>query len=290
MSGLACGYAAWNSLRDKADYVQLDYNVPFPDLNNYESVYILGYTPTTEEQFKQLLEYKNHLVIIDDKNHDIHEKLNKYLEDNAEHWGVSKTVGTYLHGETSIRSTWEYFNEGFYLPILLKLIEDRHTWKFELKDTAALYYGMSTIKLNNGYQYWNMIKESGDLLNHVIEKGKVILEYTNNIQNDFINDKENFTFFSYINGENNIRGLMFPYQENSSELASLFLEKHPEIDVVLCVKFLCNSKKDKYTIKSRRDGVNVAETAKWFNGGGQTSSAGFILGKNQSLETLFKFD
>ena len=277
LGSLACGFAAWNVLRDQADYVHQEYQTSFPDLNNYDIVYLLGYTPTTDEQFKQILDYKNHLVIIDDKNHDTYDRLDKYLNDNADSWADTKTMNINLHGDSVISSVWEYCNEGFELPKLLKLIEDRHTWKFELQDTKALFYGMQAYGAGSKYHLWNGIKESNDLLNFVIQQGRAVLQYMNIQYHEFINDKEKFDYCDFINNGIKYNVLRFVYPYDVSELAELFLDNNPEIDFVLTIRGLTRSKSFKHILKSRNNGVNVNEIAKIFGGGGQPSSAGFIL-------------
>lgn len=303
-SGLACGYAAWNSLRHSSEYIALDYGQELPDLSGIEMLYILSYS-LTKKQLEYLSNINIDVIIIDDKNIKTYNEFidsdNKIKTDDNDYRETKRhvTIGFVTKKsdnenddsikfdssiefiidttKSSIRSCWEYFNTNLVLPKLLKYIEDYNTWKFQYKESKRLNYALNSINSKVDYCYWSQLSMSDDLLNYVLQKGQAVEEYFNTINIKFINNEDNL-FYTNI-GEHKVVLLTLTRANDINELADLILSVKEDVDFVIGFNLLGSDNSFKVSLRSRVDEVDVSEIARRFGGGGKPTTSGFILNK-----------
>ena len=163
---------------------------------------------------------------------------------------------------------WHYFfGMKSKPPLFLRYIEDKDTWKWDLKDSKEFNASFTKIRFNF-YTYDRFRRESVRLVAKTIEEGKEIMKY------------ENFYVKSAIkNCSDPMR--IGPYNVaicNSSFLQAEIGSSLARLEGIDYAMVWYHSNKGSYikvSLVSNRDDVNVYEIARMFGGGGHRKAAGF---------------
>lgn len=269
--GFGSAFVAWNALNPKKTlFVPMNYKDKLPlEIITRKFVYILDFS-FPPDILADIVDAANYVWWLDHHESAIKEHFPDVKESNF------IIHGSQLYSElSSTRSgallAHHYFFPARKVPKLIRHISDRDLWNFELPGTKEIHAYLSTIPMTFiEWENFMLMLESPVLEHKIIDTGsKLLVQYQNYIKQHR----------SKININNDLKGRSVAYVNCSSmfssDLGSLILEENPGIDY--CVLFNFSRDEIHVSLRSRKGGVNVAEIAKKYGGGGHQSAAGFIL-------------
>jgi len=160
---------------------------------------------------------------------------------------------------------WEYLFPNVEVPILLKYIQDRDLWNWELKDSREVSAGLQLIPYTD-YSEYNKYLNNVEPLKL---KGSAILEYQNKIIGGIERSIDYLPLVRLTNCDTRLPLL------NTTTLIS-------EIGNMLSITFggavMYFDKGDKRIFSLRSNGeIDVSKIAEAYNGGGHKAAAGFSI-------------
>ena len=258
--GFGAAYAAWKKFKNKAEYIAIEHQSPFPKdskLKNKE-VYLVDFSCSLE-QMKKLLKVASSVIVID---HHI----------SAEEATKSATYYSYALNHSGSVLTWKYFHPEKPLPKLLRHIEDIDLWNFKLKNTRELIAAFDIYDFN--FKTWDKIAkdiEDAKKRKKYIEVGNFLLRYRDKIIKRLIGnaDKVNFEGYSAL-------AVNSPVLQ--SEIGNALVKKGAKVGIIWSQR---NGKRY-FSLRSNH-GVDVSKLAQKFGGGGHRAASGFSLDIKKSL-------
>ena len=253
--GFASAYIAWKVNGDNSTYIPLSYHDKLPDIKN-SNLLICDFS----FDFNITNNYiKNNNVFF---NIDHHKSAFDNLKDLPQKYKYfdNDHSGAYL--------TWKYFFNELEVPRFIKLIEDYDLWKFKYKETKPFIIALNEIPFN--FKIWQKLEDE-TYLNDLINKGKVLLSYQENIVNIIY---KNAKIKSQKIGENYYNIAYVNTNCFKNEVADkLMLETDCDFSVV----YNYDDSKDitKFSLRSIDSKTDVSHICKIIGGGGHRNSAGY---------------
>jgi oligoribonuclease NrnB/cAMP/cGMP phosphodiesterase (DHH superfamily) len=254
--GFGAAFAAWKKFGDNAKYIPVSYGKPLPNLDKAKMVYILDFS-YDEETLRNL--YKKVEVVVLDH----HKTAEKDLKDLS--------FAKFDMNKSGAMMAWEYFHPEKDVPLMIRYIQDRDLWKFEMKLTKEFHLGLAAIP--QIFEVWDKADE-----NDLTQAGSAILSYQNTLVERILSSAR-----VMMAGEFMDEFMVLPYKiavVNSgvleSEVGNDLLAKFPDIDFAL-VYYTTKDGKTKYSLRSEDSRADVSEIAKLFGGGGHRNASGFIV-------------
>lgn len=246
-------------------------------------VVFIDYCPTLE-QLKEL--EKDNLVVILD-HHDTAErhlvgvpKLEiPFNEVYSKHEAGEK--GTYClfdMNQSGAGIAYRYFFQTDVIPNMIKLIEDRDTWKFKYKETKDFHSYLLSKPFDYDV-YTKIFEDSSDLkiFKEIIKKGEALTEYSVEVVKKICD----LATFRMING------YKCGFVNTTSHWAEVgeYMVEHLGADY--SVAFTLDFKLGLIKGSIRRPkGLNCTPLAEHFGGGGHPGAAGFSAAMSRSIEQL----
>lgn len=252
--GFGAAYAAWKRFGYNAKYLPVSYGKNPPSLPEAKTVYILDFS--YDKQTLLELSKKADVVVLDH-----HKSAEKELQ--------SLSFAQFDMDRSGAMMAWEYFHPEKDAPELIRYIQDRDLWKFEMKLSKEFHLGISSIP--QVFEVWDVASVDG-----LVTSGAHILSY----QNSLI---ARVASASVARGVDSLFGkpLKTRYKvafANSSvlesEIGDALLKKFPDADFAV-IWYQTKDDKVKASLRSHKGGVDVSEIAKIFSGGGHSSASGF---------------
>lgn len=271
---------------DTVEFIPVQYNEPLPEEETYEGrvVYILDFSFSKEDTTK-IIEAADSVIMLDH-----HETARKNLftgERFLEGSVVEKddVNGSYiLHTKTASitidkkesGATLAYQHWGTLiddLDVRERLLylsghaKDRDLWKFELKDTKALYEYSSTMDFNLEIGYDYLVNVNMFHLDDQIELAQVRVDMRDELAKGYANKAHLIKFMGHNVPCVNVAS------DFASVVGNILGKDHP-----FAVMFVVT--KDKLILSLRSNqvtGVNVEVIAKNLGGGGHVNAAGCSL-------------
>jgi oligoribonuclease NrnB/cAMP/cGMP phosphodiesterase (DHH superfamily) len=257
--GFGAAWAAWKLLGSKAKYIACKHGTPPPNVTG-KNVAICDFS-FNNATTKQMIEDANSLVILDH-----HKSAVVELHD------ISEAIFDMNHSGAVI--TWKFFHPGKEPPKLLKLIEDRDLWKWEVsysKEFSA-YFDMVPFEFEEFSKF-----EDESVIESAMKQGAIILAYSKTVVKK-IADKAKKRVF---NGKN-------AYVVNSSHwMSEIGARLAPDCDVAVIWFYDHEQRNIKVSLRAHHDNIDVSEFAKEFGGGGHAKAAGFTLPGGTVVDDLF---
>ena len=178
--------------------------------------------------------------------------------------------------KSGARLTWEYFFDPFadgsidHPHWLVDYTEDKDLWRWKLNDSKAVNAAIASYP--RLFHIWDKIagRKPADLA----VEGKAILRF----QDRLIRPRVKNHGWSVIGGHR------VPVTNStclSSEIGNALAQKHP----FAAVFFITSDNRVVYNLRStREEGLDVAEIARQYGGGGHKNAAGFMLDTMLPLE------
>ncbi|MDP2560483.1 DHHA1 domain-containing protein [Psychrobium sp. 1_MG-2023] len=162
--------------------------------------------------------------------------------------------------------TWRTLLPQQPVPLLLNYIQDRDLWRWQLDETKAVSAALLTIKQQ--FELWQPYLEDA-LVVELINKGNAIVEY------------QQQQLAKLPSGENiplaEIAGYTVPCVNSThlvSEMGDILAQGHP-----FAALYFDKFDKRIFSLRSAKDGIDVAKIAQKYGGGGHFHAAGFAIAK-----------
>lgn len=274
MDGFVSAFIARQFLdASRVDLKACDYSQPVPSLTGYENVYILDFSWAPEILLPAIVEVTNVIML------DHHESAFK-------RWaGVELPENLYINfnkEKSGVGLTWDFFHSDKPMPILFSLVQSRDLWKKEVRGCMALgaaLYSMGFVQSANFEEFADIstVAEHDDAyIDKLISEGNAILRQTALVIgtiNERCGHDVEWTNFRF-------RAVNIPY-EFASQCGDMLA---PKYDFVLMYEDQHDIGKRKFSLRSTKgSGINVAEIAEQFGGGGHENAAGFYTGLNDPM-------
>ncbi len=252
LDGFGAAYAAWYCLGDSAIYHPAKYGEELPDCTG-KDVYFLDFS-APKEKMRQIAKVAKSVTVLD--HHKTAESdLTELLRERV-------ILGEFNMTRSGCVLAWQYFNYDIPVPMILKYIEDRDLWKFELESTKSICAALFSYPQDFEFWHDNIINCESSLL---IE-GEAILRQHNR-QLDMLKNNATLAHIGSWHIPTVNANYMF-----ASDLGNILSVGHP----FAAVWYEANGRRY-YSLRSQKDGIDVSEVAKQFGGGGHINAAGFSL-------------
>ncbi len=255
--GLGCSiafqkYCDDNNIMGTAIYFVNYGKVNLPDVAN-KNVIIADFSFSKSIMIDMYSKAKN-LVVLDH-----HETAKKNLE------GLEFCI--FNMDKSGAQLLWEYlFDEPE--PDLIKYIADRDLWKWTLpysKEFSAGFQLLPHGDIRDNYKYY--LTEDG--INNTIKTGEAILQYQNNIISSIVHRTTKYSTQFVIGGYS---VFCINNSQNISEVGSEL-----SLDMPFSAQYFITDESIVFSLRSDEYGINVANIAKNFGGGGHFHAAGFSI-------------
>lgn len=257
--GFGAAYSAWKLLGDRADYHAAKYGEPPPDVVG-KNVVVLDFSYDNATTKRLMKEAKSFLVI------DHHKSAMVELHD------VSCTRFDMNHSGAML--AWKFFHPGKDAPRMIKFIEDRDLWKWEIpysKEFAAAF-DMVPFDFEEFDKYLD-----DSAVDSAQERGAYILAYSKTV----ISKIAKHASSRKIDGK---EVLVVNSPHWMSEIGAAL---SPRCDYALIWFWDHETRQVKVSLRAHHEDSDVSEVAKRFGGGGHRKAAGFALPAGVSIETIF---
>lgn len=257
--GFGAAYSAWKLLGDRAQYHAAKYGEPAPDVTG-KNVAILDFSYDNSTT-KRMIKDANSLIVIDH-----HKSAMIELHD------ISCTRFDMNHSGAML--SWKFFHPGKDAPRLIKYIEDRDLWKWEMPYSKEFSAAFDMVP----FTFEDFDKYLDDsAVDDAQERGSYILAYSKTV----ISKIAKHATARKINGKD---VLVVNSPHWMSEIGSAL---SPKCDYAIIWYWDHDVRQVKVSLRAHHEDADVSEIAKRFGGGGHRKAAGFILPVDVSIETIF---
>jgi hypothetical protein len=234
--------------------IPVAYQQPVPDLKGGSEVYILDFS-YPKEILKDLMTSHAQVVVLD------HHKtaLNELS-------GFSNAIFDLT--KCGARLTWEYFYSNEPVPLIVKHIEDRDLWKFDLPETKALTMALwHHCTLDNPKSWLPLLTE---IPTELYSLGQILLE----VQASQIEKQLAYVYLATLPDSSTFIPMLNSALE-VSETGHAMNEAYPETPYSCC--WTQTGDKIKASLRTNKSEVDVGLIAKAYGGGGHPKAAGFVM-------------
>lgn len=240
------------------DFIEINYHndFPFGVINPGELVYIVDFSIQKEGEFDKLLEITNNVVWIDHHTTAIerHSHLS-YLKGIREH---DKPAACEL--------VWKYFaGDTKKTPRAVKLLGDYDTWTFKYGDETKLFQaGIKLEKTHPKSPIWDGLFKDDGKVAQIIYQGDIAIKYRDNVSENLM---RGFSYETVFEGH---KGIVCNQGITGSHLFKSVEKKEYE----LMIPIVFDGSQWTVSVYSTT-GIDCAEIAKKYGGGGHKGAAGF---------------
>ena len=164
--------------------------------------------------------------------------------------------------------TWEQLLPGRPVPSILRYVQDRDLWRWEMPDSAEVNAWLGSWERFNSLKRWDALAyEVERNYVKVVAEGAAILR----VQRQMVDRLCSTARFAKFAGYSNVpvvNAALLP-----SEVGNRLLELRPQAPFAVIYNGTTN--RTHYELRSRQGGVNVGEIATRLGGGGHQAAAGF---------------
>ena len=257
--GFGSAWAAWKLLGDRAEYHAAKYGEPPPDVKG-KNVIVLDFAYDNATTKQLISEAKSFLII------DHHKTAMTNLHDIAcAHFDMNHS-GAML--------AWKFFHPNKEPPRLIKLIEDRDLWRWEIPLSREFSSAFDMVKFDFE-EFDNYLDDSE--IDSAQVRGAAILAYS----------KTAIARIAKNAAPRKIDGksvLVVNSPHWMSEIGNVLSLKS---DFSVIWYYDHERRQVKVSLRADHNDADVSEVAARWGGGGHKKAAGFILPADVSIETIF---
>lgn len=268
--GFGAAWAAWTKFGDSAEYIPAFYGMPFPEQAWECDCYVLDFSFPARVISNRILGSKTLMANLTDfKVIDHHKTAEQDLKEQPGYciFDMNKS-GAVL--------AWEFFHPGENVPKMLRYIQDRDLWKFEMAYSREVSQWMRSWPFD--FVRWSAIANEmigyGNF-NKIVEEGSAMLRF----QDQMVSAMCDNAVFRTVGGYDvPVANATVFFSEVGEELCKRFPE-YPFAAYYMDRK----DGKRQWGLRSR-NGFDVSEVAKKLGGGGHAAAAGFTTGLYQTID------
>lgn len=260
--GFGASYVFWKKFKDDLLLFPIQPNADIPDIPDDVEQVFMADIALDREKTLELKRRHPSLIVLD------HHLSNKDVLEDLEfcHFDMNHS-GAML--------AWLHLFPDEDPPLLIKLVEDRDIWKWEIADSHKLLLAIDSYEMSFGK--WSFLEqhlqtEAG--YNRLLAEGKAIERFRRFLFNDITRHvhKRNIggVKIDCINMATFLKG----------DFASFMLD---EFDLEVASAYYFNGKKYTFSLRSK-ESVNVAKIAEMYGGGGHAQAAAFQIESLADLE------
>lgn len=257
--GFGAAYAAWKLLGDRAEYHAAKYGAPPPSMSG-KNVVVLDFSYDNTTTKRLMKEAKSFFII------DHHKTAMIELHD------VSCTRFDMNHSGAML--AWKFFHPGKDAPRLLKFIEDRDLWKWEIPYSKEFSAAFDMVPFD--FEEFSKF-EDDSAVDDAIKRGSYILAYSKTV----ISKIAKHASARQMDGK---EVLVVNSPHWMSEIGNAL---SPKCDYALIWYYDHASRQVKVSLRAHHEDTDVSEVAKKYGGGGHRKAAGFALPVDVSIESIF---
>lgn len=250
--GFGAAWAAWKVLRDAAEYIPVTHGEPPPKVlrNSGATCTIVDFAYPRDV----LLDLRDNWGLAELTVIDHHKTAQEDL--------VGLDVAIFDMNKSGAMMAWEYWHPHDEPPMLVRYVEDRDLWRFELVDSREVSAALRMFPMD--FETWEDLEENWTTLMTI---GSNILAFTES-QVEMMCKQARISL---------IGGHEVPVVNATafwSEIGEYLLGKYPEYPFAASWH-MTKDGQFKWSLRSRRD-FDVSDVARQFGGGGHPQAAGFL--------------
>lgn len=257
--GFGAAYAAWKLLGDRAEYYAAKYGEPPPDVTG-KNVVVLDFSYDNVTTKSLIKSAKSFLII------DHHKSAMVELHD------VTCTRFDMTHSGAML--AWKFFHPGKEAPRMIKFIEDRDLWKWEIPYSKEFSAAFDMVKFD--FEEFDKYLDDSEVDN-AQERGAYILAYSKTV----------ISKISKHASPRKIGGKDVLVVNSPHWMSEIGAALSPKCDFALIWYYDHETHQVKVSLRAHHEDSDVSEVAKRFGGGGHRLAAGFVLPRDASIESIF---
>jgi oligoribonuclease NrnB/cAMP/cGMP phosphodiesterase (DHH superfamily) len=257
--GFGAAYAAWKLLGDRAEYHAAKYGAPPPNMSG-KNVVVLDFSYDNTTTKRLMKEAKSFFII------DHHKSAMIELHD------VTCTRFDMNHSGAML--AWKFFHPGKDAPRLIKFIEDRDLWKWEIPYSKEFSAAFDMVPFD--FEEFSKF-EDDSAVDDAIKRGSYILAYSKTV----ISKIAKHASSRQMDGK---EVLVVNSPHWMSEIGNAL---SPKCDYALIWYYDHASRQVKVSLRAHHEDADVSEVAKKYGGGGHRKASGFALPVDISIESIF---
>jgi oligoribonuclease NrnB/cAMP/cGMP phosphodiesterase (DHH superfamily) len=256
LDGYGAAWAVRHALGDNIQFYKGIHQQPPPDVDGLD-VYLVDFS-YKKEVLEDMLNTAASVTILD---HHISAE-----EDLSELLKAGKINGLFDINKSGAMLAWQWFNPGKPPPVLIKHIQDRDLWLFKLDGTREINAALSSYPFD--FKVWDKLMSSNhDELKTLKRDGEAI---ERKLQKDI---KE-------LIASGVRRMIIAGYDVPVLNASSAYVSDAGHIMSIGEAFAACywdHPDGRSFSLRSGKDGIDVAEVAKKYGGGGHKKAAGFTV-------------
>ena len=257
--GFGAAYAAWKLLGDRAEYHAAKHGEPPPDVVG-KNVVVLDFSYDNSTTKRLMKEAKNFLVI------DHHKSAMVELHD------VACTRFDMNHSGAML--AWKFFHPGKDAPRLIKFIEDRDLWKWEIPYSKEFSAAFDMVPFD--FEEFDKYLDDSSVDN-AQERGAYILAYSKTVISKIAKQAV----------PRKMDGKDVLVVNSSHWMSEIGAALSPKCDFAVIWFYDHDTRQVKVSLRAHHEDSDVSEIAKKYRGGGHRKAAGFNLPVGINIETIF---
>jgi len=257
--GFGAAYAAWKLLGDRAEYYAAKHGEKPPDVTG-RNVVVLDFSYDNATTKRLMKEAKGFLII------DHHKSAVVELHD------VSCTRFDMNHSGAML--AWKFFHPGKEAPRMIKFIEDRDLWRWEIPYSKEFSAAFDMVP----YDFEEFDKYLDDsAVDNAQERGAYILAYSKTVISKIAKQAV----------PRKMGGKDILVVNSSHWMSEIGAALSPKCDFAVIWYYDHDTRQVKASLRAHHEDADVSEVAKHYGGGGHRKAAGFNLPTGVSIESIF---
>lgn len=248
--GFGAAYALWKTFDQEAKFIPVQYGQPVPELpEETDCLYIVDFSYDRETTLALARRYGVDSIVVIDH----HKTAEKEL--------AGLMFAKFDMNKSGAVLAWEHGKPYHPVPPILRYVQDRDLWKFELPHSEEVNLYIASLPWD--FEVWDRFD-----LSAAVVAGTAIKAFRDNQIKTALRDARVIDFFGHSAPVVNCSA-------NISEVGHELLKAHPDAPfaVMYCDR---GDGQRSYSLRSRGD-FDVAELCREHGGGGHRAAAGFAM-------------